>query len=112
MLWIADRWMPFVRAGRSDGGGGVPLEAAVAAGTGYYLREKSDLLAVGFNWGRPSDETLGSGLRDEYTFELLYRLHLVRRLTITPDVQVVIHPALNADSKVLGVFGLRARLVF
>ena len=109
---FADRWLPFVRAGWSDGGGGVPLETAVAVGVGYYLREKSDLLALGFNWGRPSSDTYGSGLRDEYTLEMLYRLHLLKRFSVTPDVQVLIHPALNPNSDVVAVFGLRARLVF
>jgi porin len=104
--------LPFVRAGWSDGGGGVPLEAAAAVGVGYYLHEKSDLLALGFNWGRPSSETYGSGLRNEYTIEMLYRIHLLKRLTLTPDIQLIIHPALNPDSNVVAVFGLRARLVF
>jgi len=111
--WLfKDHWLPFLRAGWSDGGGGVPLEATAAVGVGYYLRDQTDLLAFGFNWGRPSDKTLGSGLRDEYTMEILYRLHLLRRLTITPDVQILINPALNPDADVVAVFGLRARLVF
>jgi len=109
---FADRWLPFVRAGWSDGGGGVPLETAAAVGVGYYLREKSDLLALGFNWGRPSSETYGNGLSDEYTLEFLYRIHLLKRFSVTPDVQVLIHPALNPDTDVVAVFGLRARLVF
>jgi len=111
--WLfGDRWLPFVRAGWSDGGGGVPLEATVAVGAGCYLRDRSDLLAVGFNWGRPSSETYGSGLRDEYTLEMLYRIQLLKRFSVTPDVQVLIHPALNPGSDILAVFGLRARLVF
>jgi porin len=109
---FADRWLPFLRAGWSDGGGGVPLEAAVAAGVGYYLRDRSDLLAVGANWGRPSSETYGSALRDEYSIELLYRLHLVKRFSITPDVQILFNPALNPNADVVAVFGLRGRLVF
>ena len=109
---FAGRWLPFVRAGWSDGGGGVPLEAAAAVGVGYYLPDKSDLLALGFNWGWPSSETYGSGLRDEYTLEMLYRIHLTKRFSVTPDVQVLIHPALNPDADVVAVFGLRARLVF
>jgi len=109
---FADRWLPFVRAGWSDGGGGVPLEGSVAVGAGYYLRDQSDLLALGLNWGRPSSETYGGGLDDEYSIELFYRVHLMKSLTITPDVQVLINPALNPDAEVVGVFGLRARLIF
>lgn len=111
--WLfGDRWLPFVRAGWSDGGGGALLEAAVAVGAGYYLRDRSDLLALGFNWGRPSSETYGGSLRDEYTIELLYRLQVLHRLSLTPDVQLLIHPALNPANDVVAVFGLRARLVF
>jgi len=109
---FADRWLPFVRVGWSDGGGGVPLETAVAAGAGYYLRDQTDLLAFGFSWGQPSSETYGSGLRDEHTIELLYRVHLLNRFSVTPDVQVLIDPALNPDADVVAVFGLRVRLVF
>jgi len=109
---FADRWLPFLRAGWSDGGGGVPYEGAVAVGAGYYMRNRSDLLAVGFNWGRPSTETYGTRLGDEYTIELLYRIHLLHQLSVTPDVQILISPALNPDADVVGVFGLRARLVF
>ena len=84
----------------------------MACGAGYYLRDQNDLLAVGLNWGRPSPETYGTRLGDEYTIELLYRVHLLNRLSVTPDVQIVINPALNPDADVVGVFGLRARLVF
>ena len=35
-----------------------------------------------------------------------------RGKVIEPDVQVLINPALNPDADVVGVFGLRARLVF
>ncbi|MCB9911390.1 MAG: carbohydrate porin [Verrucomicrobiales bacterium] len=109
--WLfAERWLPFVRAGWSDGGGGVPLETAVSAGAGYYLRDRSDLLAIGFTWGRPSTETYDSGLRDEYTLEMMYRVQLLQRLSLTPDIQVLVNPALNPDQDVIAVFGLRARL--
>ena len=90
----------------------MPLESAVAVGAGYMMREQNELLAVGFNWGRPSPETYGTRLGDEYTIELLYRVNLLHRLSVTPDVQIVINPALNPDADVVGVFGLRMRLMF
>ena len=109
---FVDRWLPFARFGFSDGGGGAPLEGSVSIGTGYYLREKSDLLGLGLKWGRPSHKTYGSGLDDQYTIELLYRLQLLEHLAITPDIQVLLNPALNPDADVVGVFGVRARLAF
>jgi porin len=109
---FADRWLPFARFGFSDGGGGAPLEDSISIGTGYYLRDKSDMLGLGLNWGRPSHKNYGSGLADQYTIELFYRLQLLEHLAITPDVQLLINPALNPDADVVGVFGLRARLAF
>jgi porin len=51
-------------------------------------------------------------LRDQYTVELYYRLQVLKHLAITPDIQVLVNPALNSDTDVVGVFGLRARLAF
>lgn len=57
---------------------------------------------------KPSDNSL----HDQYTAELFYRLYLTKSLAITPDVQLIIDPALNPDEDVIGVFGLRVRLTF
>lgn len=69
-------------------------------------------LPLGLHWGEPSERTFGPGLSDQYTFELFYRLQLLERLAITPDIQVLVDPALNPDTEVAAVFGLRARLAF
>jgi len=37
-------------------------------------------------------------------------LQLTQNLAITPDVQLIINPALNPDESSIWVFGLRARL--
>jgi porin len=103
--FINDTWMPFLRAGYSDGGGTL-LEASVSAGVGYYFEESKDLIGFGLNWGRPPD----SGLDNQYTAEIFYRLQLAQNLAITPDVQLIFNPALNPDEDMLWVFGLRARL--
>jgi len=109
---VADQWLPFLRLGYSDGGAGTVLDRSVSIGIGRYMRHKSDVLGFGLNWGRPSEETFGPGLRDQYTAELFYRLHLLPHLTITPDVQLVVNPALNPDEDQIWLFGLRARLDF
>ena len=70
------------------------------------------MLGIGFNWGRPSEETYGPGLRDQLTAEIYYRLMLFQYLTITPDMQLIVNPALNPDEDQIWVFGLRARLQF
>jgi porin len=99
--------MPFLRAGYSDDGGAL-LEASVSGGFGYYFKESQDLIGFGLNWGRPPD-----GNQDgQYTAELFYRVQLGQNLAITPDVQLLIDPALNPDEDLLWIFGLRARLAF
>ncbi len=108
---IADKWEPFVRAGYAEDGGAL-WERSVSVGLGYHTRKKSDLLALGVNWGRPSEESFGPGLDDQYTVELFYRFQLLKILTITPDVQLVVNPANNPDEDVIAIFGLRARLSF
>ena len=109
---FAERWLPFLRVGYSDGGGGVTLERSVSAGVGYFRQSKSDALGIGLNWGRPSEKTYGPGLRDQLTAEVFYRIQLFPHTTITPNLQYLRHPALNPGVTDLWVVGLRARLSF
>jgi len=95
-----------------DGGGGAPLERSVSVGLGHYMRGKSDVLGVGLSFGKPSEETYGSGLRNQFMVEAYYRLMLFQYLAITPDVQLIVNPALDPDADQIWVFGLRARLEF
>ena len=64
------------------------------------------------NWSRPSESTFGPGRDDQYTAEIYYRVQLLKVLTITPDVQLLINPARNPEEDRLWVFGLRARMSF
>ncbi|GEM_PF-2721547 len=70
------------------------------------MHQKIDMLGFVFNWGRPSEETCGPGLRDQYTAEFYYQLHLLSHLTITADIQLVVNPALNPDEDQIWIFGL------
>ena len=83
-----------------------PVRVSVGIGVGYYFSESKDLLDFGVNWGRPPD----SGLDDQYTAELFYRLQVSQNFAITPDVQWLINPALNPDEDQILIFGLRGRL--
>ncbi len=74
----------------------------------YYFASRSDLVGLGVNWGKPSDDSLD----DQVSDELFYRLQLAQNLAITPSVQLIINPALNPDENVIAVFGLRLRLAF
>ena len=106
---FADTWEPFFRAGYSEDGGAL-WDRSVSAGFGYYPGKKGDVLGVGLNWSRPDEDVFGPGLDDQYTAEIYYRLQVLKVLTVTPDVQLIIDPVLNPQEKSIWVFGLRARL--
>jgi porin len=105
--FINDKWIPFFRAGYADGDAPL-LQATASTGIGYYFPKRRDLLGVGVNWGKPSINELN----DQYTAEMFYRLQLSQNLAITPDVQLIINPALNPDENAIVVFGIRGRMTF
>jgi porin len=108
---FADTWEPFFRAGYAEDGGAL-WECSIGAGVGYHTRKKGDLLGVGLNWSRPSEDAFGPGLDDQYTAEIYYRLQLLKVLIITPDVQLLVNPALNPDHDLVAIFGIRGRICF
>jgi porin len=107
---FADKWMPFVRAGYADGGGSL-LQKTISTGLGYHLKDDKSLVGFGFNWGQPNEDTFGPGLRDQFATELFCRFQVTQNLQITPDVQLIVNPALNPGADQSWLFGLRARFV-
>jgi len=108
---LADTWEPFFRAGFADDGGAL-WERSISAGVGYRPTRKSDILGVGLNWSRPSTDTFGADLDDQYTAEIYYRWQALKMVSITPDVQFLFNPALNPGEDLIAIWGLRARVVF
>jgi porin len=104
-----DIWEPFFRAGYAKDGGAL-WEGSISTGFGYYPGKGSDVLGFGINWSRPSTDTFGPGLDDQITAELYYRWQVLKILAITPDVQLLINPALNPNEDVIGVFSIRGRI--
>ena len=111
--FISDSWMPFLRGGYTKDSGSL-LENSLSVGVGYQPIEQrnKNLLGIAVNWGEPNDSTFGSGLDDQYTFELFYRLQLTKEIAITPDIQYIVDPALNPDDSNSWYFGVRSRIVF
>jgi porin len=103
-----DKWLPFFRAGYADGGGTL-LQKSVSAGIGYHLEDDISLLGLGFHWGQPNEDTFGPGLDDQYAMELFARFQVTQNIQVTPDIQLIINPALNPTDDHSWVFGLRAR---
>jgi porin len=104
---LAERYLVFLRAGASDGGAGVPADRSLSVGVG--ISKKYDEFSLGLGWARPSADTFGSGLDDEYALEASYRIQMSPNVTLMPDVQLVLDPARNPDTSTAWVFGLRAR---
>jgi porin len=107
--YLAGKWLPFVRAGYASEGDSL-MQKSVSAGFGFQPVPKGDLFGVGINWGEPNEATFGPGLRDQYTIEIFYRWQLTPQLAITPDLQLLLNPALETNRDQIWLVGLRARL--
>ncbi|WP_270730687.1 carbohydrate porin [Shimia sp. Alg240-R146] len=104
--WFVDnKWMPFFRAGISEGTAAL-YDKSVSAGVAYYGRN-TDAAGVGLNWAQARGI---SG--DQVTLEAFYRFSISPGLQITPSVQVISNPLLNPGQDVITLFGLRTRIVF
>ncbi len=91
-------------------------ETNIASGrVGNWLKRSSkpnpgkNLLGLGLNWGQPNENTWLPGLPDQYTAELFYRWQVSKAIAVTPDLQYIKNPALNAETDSLWVLGLRLR---
>lgn len=104
--FVCDKWLPFFRFGYSDGDAAL-MQTTFSTGIGLR-RENNDAAGIGVSWGKPADGTL----RDQFTSEFFYRFQLTQFLAITPDVQLIVDPALNPSEDVLALFGLRMRAAF
>jgi porin len=108
---LAERWVPFFRAGYADGGGAL-LDRSVSIGTGYSLFDGRDQLGVGLNWGKAPENSKTKTDRDQYTTEVFYRFQPTPNLQITPNLQYLLNPSYAPDLESVWVAGLRVRVVF
>ena len=108
---LDERWLPFLRIGYADGGG-APLERSVSTGFAYYPADGDSVFGLGINWGRANRASFGAATDDQYTLEAYYRFQLFERLAITPDLQLILQPAMNPKQDLIWIAGLRARLTF
>lgn len=106
---FGEKILSFFRVGSSNGGAGVPAEKAASAGV-EYSTGVGRALTFGLGWARPSEDTYGPGLPDEYVTEFSYRFQLTKNFSVMPDVQIVFNPALNPTEDQVWVLGLRAIL--
>ncbi len=106
---VGERFLPFIRLGRSDGGGGVAAKTAVSGG--FELAMPRDRAwALGLGWARPVPNAMTADPRDEYVTETSYRFNLTQAFQVLLDAQVLFNPANNPDASSVWVFGVRVVL--
>ena len=66
---LTDTWEPFFHAEYANDGGAL-WENSISAGVGYHPARESDVLGVGLNWSRLSENTLSAELDEQYTAEI------------------------------------------
>ena len=104
--WTFDeRFMPFVRAGWSDGNAPIYNQSATL-GFIWKFVFRSDLAGLAINWGDPPADVL----REQTTIEAFWRFQFAPNFAITPSLQLLIDPALNPTDDKVWVFSLRMRL--
>ena len=111
--FIDDKYMPFLRIGDSDGGGGALLQKMVSAGLGIYFNESKELFGAAISYAEASEDPVGgfgTNLDPQTTAEIFYRFQLSQHLAITPDLQVIKDPVLNPNESSVVIAGVRARL--
>jgi porin len=97
----------FTRFGHSDGGAGVAAESAASVGV-EYSPWRSQALSFGFGWADPASPAL----EDEYVFETSYKVQVTPQFSLTPDLQLLVHPANNPTESSVWVLGLRGIFAF
>ena len=88
--------------------GGSLLELAVSAGAGL-LTGGGNVLGFAGHWGKPNEDTYGTDLEDQYAGEIYFRWKIGKHFEVTPNLQLLIDPALNPEENTIWVFGLRAK---
>jgi porin len=104
--FINDKWLPFLRAGYSEGGAAL-YKRTVAGGLGYRF-ENTDVFGLGVGWGQP----FGADTRDQVTTEMFYRWQVSDVFAVTPNLQVLFNPSNNQEKDTLTFIGLRGRAAF
>ncbi|MFP6578602.1 MAG: carbohydrate porin [Myxococcota bacterium] len=88
-----------------------PVKTFVSGGVGWFspFGRENDMLAIGVAWSVASP---GEGFRNETLVEVFYRYSIAPSLEISPDLQLVLHPAQNPSANVVWVPGIRLTVGF
>jgi len=104
--FFKERFIPFARFGISNGNGeNAFYKADVQLGHGYRFLNY-DILGFSVSWNQPNI----SGVKDQITSELFYRINVTAHLEFTPSVQYIANPTFNPNQSSLLYFGIRGRI--
>jgi porin len=105
---LTDRFGVFLRYGGNDGDLNA-IEHLVSAGVSFLepFGRKSDEAGIGVSYTDPAD----GDLRDEYSAEAYYRVQLTEGFELSGSAQVIFEPSAG-EKDTVGVFGIRARLLY
>jgi porin len=105
---LTDSYGVFLRYGGNDGDLNA-IEHIVAAGFSFLqpFGRKNDQAGVGVAFTHPTSDDF----RDEYSAETYYRLQVTAGFELSASAQLIVDPAAS-DRDAVGVFGLRARLLY
>ncbi|WP_417345347.1 carbohydrate porin [Ferrimonas sp.] len=96
-------WLPFVRYGNAQDGSLLGIKESVSLGFVYYgMLAPQNNFGFALNWA-----DAGS---DQYTAEAFYYMKLGKHVELTPDIQLIVDPALNPGKDQIWIAGLRARI--
>jgi carbohydrate-selective porin OprB len=106
---LADRYVSFLSAGHSNGGGGAAAEESLAFGVARRMAFQ-DWLTIGAGWNKPSERTHGDQLRSEAVIEVSYVWQLTANTSLMPDIQLIFDPANSPTEDKVWVAGIRLRV--
>lgn len=101
---FAEKWMPFVRVGISDGEAAI-MKSQFSTGITYTFGRNRSQFGAAISLQDPR----ATGLDDQTTFETYLRWQVTPSLALTPNIQLLRNPALNPQRSSIVLGGLRFR---
>jgi carbohydrate-selective porin OprB len=112
---IDARYGVFLRANNASGHA-MPIETSVAFGAivnDPFHRNHLDQAGIGLAWNKTNLSAVQEPVRrSEQLAELYYNFAVFKAMSVTPDVQVYVNPALAPQTSVAAVFTLRTTFNF
>ncbi|MGN6727326.1 MAG: carbohydrate porin [Tepidisphaeraceae bacterium] len=106
---IGDGWAPFGRIGHGEKDAtGITDFVSFGIANVRPFGRRGDMFGIAGTYARPSDRSL----REEQLYETFYRIKLTDSIEFSPDVQFIMHPALQPDVDNLFVLGARLKISF